>query len=402
MKKIHQILIPVILIVLFMSCNKGYADSENYKEFVKYAEVTFDNVYDKYGVTNENLLRENYPFDENYVATYLDNGSSVELSNQYAYLWPYSGMFSAANALYKLTSDEKYLNIIESKVLPGLEEYFDTERHPFAYSSYVNRAPLSDRFYDDNIWIGIDFTEIYIMTKNPAYLEKAQIVWNFVYSGHDDLLNGGIYWVEQNKGSKHSCSNAPAAVFALKLYEATKDESYLKLGKELYHWTKNNLQDGEDFLYYDNIRLDGSLDKKKYSYNSGQMIQAAAMLYVITKDATYLADAKKVAESCYKNFFHDFKGEKTSFRILNSGDVWFSAVMSRGFLELYKIDKDSTYLQSINNSLKHAWNSPMKNEDGLFGTDWEKDDNKKEKWLLTQAAMIEMYAKFANPDLNNK
>lgn len=402
MKINHQIAIISALLFIFSSCNRRNADFGNSDTFLEYAEATFSNIYDKYSVANENLLRENYPFSETYVATYLNNDSNVDLSSKYAYLWPSSGLFSAANSLYKLTKNKKYLGIIETKVLPCLEEYFDTERHPFAYASYINRAPLSDRFYDDNIWIGIDFTDLYMMTSNPIYLEKAQTVWNFVYSGHDNKLGGGIYWVEQNKGSKHSCSNAPAAVFALKLYKATKEDNYLKLAKELYHWTKENLQDKVDLLYYDNIRLDGSIDKKKYSYNSGQMIQAAALLYKITKEESYLTDAKAIAASCYTFFFHDFKSEKATFRILNSGDIWFSAVMARGFIELYGIDKNPIYLHSINNSLENAWISPMKDEDGLFGTDWEKDDNKEEKWLLTQAAMVEMYATFANPDLNNK
>lgn len=398
MKKLSQILISCILILLPAACNDKYGSMANYTESLSRAETTLENVYDKYSVPNENLLRENYPFDQNYVATYLDNDSNIDLSNRFAYLWPYSGMFSAVNALYEVTDDRKYLAIIEDKILPGLEEYFDTERHPFAYSSYINRAPLSDRFYDDNIWIGIDYTDLYHKTKDSAYLEKAEIVWNFVYSGHDDKLGGGIYWVEQNRASKHSCSNAPAAVFALKLYRATKDQSYLAIAKELYAWTKENLQDKEDFLYCDNIRLDGHLDKKKYSYNSGQMLQAATILYEITKENAYLSDAQVLAKACHEKFFHDVADSNHSLRIFNNGNVWFSAVMSRGFLELYRINKDLTYLRSINESLEHAWNS-MKDENGLFGTDWEGKDTKKEKWLLTQAAMIEMYARFANPDL---
>ena len=111
---------------------------------------------------------------------------------------------------------QKYKKLLENKVLPGLEEYFDTRREPFAYSSYISNQPLSDRFYDDNVWLGIDFTDSYRMTKKQAYLEKAELIWEFILSGKDEVLGGGIYWCEQKKRVKNTCSNAPGAVFALK------------------------------------------------------------------------------------------------------------------------------------------------------------------------------------------
>ena len=106
-----------------------------------------------------------------------------------------------------------------------MEEYFDTRREPFAYSSYISNQPLSDRFYDDNVWLGIDFTDSYRMTKKQAYLEKAELIWEFILSGKDEVLGGGIYWCEQKKESKNTCSNAPGAVFALKLFQATQDST---------------------------------------------------------------------------------------------------------------------------------------------------------------------------------
>lgn len=376
-----------------LSCNKSKCvDSKNGTLFLQYAEKTFENIYSKYGVENENLLREVHPFNTDYKATYLN--SDEHLANQFSYLWPYSGVFSAASILYRVTENEKYLDIIDNKILPGLEEYYDTERHPFGYASYINRAPLSDRFYDDNVWIGIDFTDMFLATNKPTYLEKAEIVWNFVYSGWDNKLDGGIYWVEQSKGSKHTCSNAPGAVFALKMYIATNDPSFLEKGKLLYDWTKEKLQDKEDHLYYDNIKLDGTVEKNKYSYNSGQMLQAAVLLYKHTNEEQYLKDAQILAKACHQHFFHDYNHDSYSLKVLNNGDIWFSAVMFRGFAELYKVDEDPTYLKSFKNSLELAW-ALMKDHNGLFGTNWTEDDGKDEKWLLTQAAMVEMYTRYA-------
>ena len=148
------------------------------------------------------------------------------------------------------------------------------------------------------------------MTKKQAYLKKAKLIWEFILSGKDDVLGGGIYWCEQKKESKNTCSNAPGTVFALKLFQATQDSIYLKQGKELYEWTKANLEDPKDsFITFDNIT---HLIKKiqvcaKFAYNSGQMMQAAALLYQITKQKNYLEDAQNIAEACHKYFFRSFQ-----------------------------------------------------------------------------------------------
>ena len=360
------------------------------------ARQTLDSLYLNYSVDNSSLLRENYPFDEQHTVTYLASEEQANIPNQFSYLWPYSGTFSAVNALFEATHDKKYKKLLDSRVLPGLEEYFDTQRVPNAYSSYIRTAPASDRFYDDNVWLGIDFTDTYQMTQEQKYLDKAQLIWKFIESGTDSILGGGIYWCEQKKESKNTCSNAPGSVLALKLFKATNDSSYFEKGKKLYEWTQRNLQDSADYLYFDNIRLDGKIGKAKFAYNSGQMMQSAALLYQLTKNPIYLKDAQNIAKECFNYFFTDFTPatNEEAFRMLKKGDIWFTAVMLRGFIELYQIDKDKTYINAFNKSLSYAWDN-ARDEKGLFNTDLSGKSKDQKKWLLTQAAMVEMYARLA-------
>ena len=396
--KINKLILSVFVAcnILNISCNKS-AKVENVQvsEYQVKAQQTLDSLYKYYGIEGSNLLREMYPFDETYKATYLDSGSEQAPTNQYSYLWPFSGTFSAVNTLTTSNDSLTYLKIMTDQVLPGLECYYDTKRQPAAYSSYVNTAPESDRFYDDNVWLGIDFTDLYMQTKDPKYLDKAKEIWKFIQSGTDDQLGGGIYWCEQNKGSKNSCSNAPGAVYALKLFEATNDSTFLSQGIELYNWTKKNLQDPDDFLCYDNINLNGNVDKAKYPYNSGQMLQAAALLYKLTKDKSYLDDAQKIASSGYNYFFEDFEtktGEK--FKLLKKSDVWFIAVMFRGYVELYSIDGNNIYMEAFKKNLDHAWNN-SRSDNGLFSVDWKGEKKDDKKWLLTQGAFVEMFGRLA-------
>lgn len=359
------------------------------------AQQTLDSLYTHYSVDNTCLLRENHPFDDKHTVTYLASEEQANMPNLYSYLWPYSGTFSAVNALFETTQDKKYHQLLDERVLPGLNEYFDTARTPNAYSSYVKSAPASDRFYDDNVWLGIDFTDTYQLTKDKKYLDKAAMIWNFIESGTDDLLGGGIYWCEQKKESKNTCSNAPGSVFALKLFKATNDSTYFKKGKALYDWTKEHLQDSTDYLYFDNVRLDGKIGKAKFAYNSGQMMQSAALLYQLTDNPVYLKEAQNIAKECYNYFFTDFNttsGE--SFKMIKKGDVWFTAVMLRGFIELYHLDKNKTYIDAFDKSLSYAWEN-ARDEKGLFHTDLSGNNKDDKKWLLTQAAIVEMYGRLA-------
>ena len=80
--------------------------------------------------------------------------------------------------------------------------------------------------------------------------------------------------------------------------------------------------------------------------------------------------------------------------IRDRGDIWFTAVMLRGFIELYHIDKNKTYINAFNKSLNHAWKNARDNK-GLFNTDLSGKNKDNKKWLLTQAAIVEMYARLA-------
>ena len=260
------------------SCVSGSSDMQ--EAYLEKAKTTMQSVYTCYSVAENFLLRENYPFDDGYKAGYLASEEQASRPNPYSYLWPFSGTLSAVAAI--METEPSYQDILTGRVLPGLEEYYDAKREPHAYSSYIKSAPASDRFYDDNVWLGIDFTDLYVLTEKPEYLEKAEMIWKFIESGIDDKLGGGIYWCEQKKGSKNTCSNAPGSVFALKLYKATGNPHYLEQGKALYEWTRNTLMDSDDFLYFDNINLSGKIQTWKFAYNSGQMVQAGALLYGIT------------------------------------------------------------------------------------------------------------------------
>lgn len=354
-------------------------------------------IYSLYRVDDSPLLAENYPQQSGDRATYLAEGADQTV-NEYSYLWPYSGTLSMMVALYDATGNERYLDQIKHITLEGLDRYYDTSREPYAYASYIT-AETADRFYDDNIWLAIDLTDLYLTTGDEEYLASARGIWDFILSGRDDVLGDGIYWCEQKKHSKNTCSNAPAAVCALKLYKATGEEEFLATGRALYEWVYTTLRDAEDNLYFDNISLDGNISRAKYSYNSGQMIEAGALLYSITGEDRFLRQAQATAHACYDRWFKTLQDGDRQIRIMESGDVWFDAVMLRGLIALYRIDGEADYLTAVRHTLDYAWRNG-RDSDGLFGKYLSKQDENPRRWLLTQAAYAEMSARMAKVDID--
>lgn len=382
--KIHNAARVVVAVMISFVCSHISAQNapQSGKEtLLNRAEQTFSSVRKHMATRDKSLLQEAVP--------------RVKDQKRYSYLWGYSALVSSVSALYEATGSKAWLDVMNGMMLKGLDKYYDNKRKPAAYASYVNNAPESDRFYDDNIWLGIDMADLYTATGDKMYKDRAEEIWTFVMSGFDYVLGGGIYWCEQNKSSKNTCSNAPAAVFALKMYMATKDKKYLDRGIELYKWTKDSLEDKTDHIYFDNISLKGSLGKDKYSYNTGQMLQAAALLYKITGETAYHDDARLMAEAAYNRFFES-TGRDDGLRILRGGEMWFDSVMLRGYIELFDIDKDDKYLKAFVASMDTAWSgNGSRDKHGLFGKYYDKRGQTGSRTLLNQAAMIEMMARLA-------
>ena len=154
-----------------------------------------------------------------------------------------------------------------------------------------------DRYYDDNAWIALGLIEAYEVTHDPQDLQQAELTLHFVLSGEDPRLGGGVFWRERDRATKNTCSNAPAVAAALRVYRYTHDPTLLATARRIYRWTVQHLQDQHDGLYFDGLALDGTLHKKKWSYNTALMIRSGCLLARATGDPGYLRDAERSAAS---------------------------------------------------------------------------------------------------------
>ena len=126
------------------------------------------------------------------------------------------------------------------------------------------------------------------------------------------------------------------------------------------------------------------------------MLQSAALLFKLTGDKMYLTEARKIAAAAIEQFTEDFKTpEGKSIHIFKNTGNWFNAVLLRGYVELYLVDKNPEFILIFNDNLEYLWNH-QRNQNGLFGKDWKGEKEEEYKWLLDQASMVEMYANLDN------
>ncbi|HWH71328.1 MAG TPA: glycoside hydrolase family 76 protein, partial [Candidatus Sulfotelmatobacter sp.] len=92
-----------------------------------------------------------------------------------------------------------------------------------------------------------------------------------------------------------------AAIAACFLYELYGDRSYLAKAQALFAWEKNTLVEPESGKVWDNIRTNGVIGHKCFSYNQGTFIGAANYLYKLTGTNAYYEAALQAARYAQTN-----------------------------------------------------------------------------------------------------
>ena len=380
----------ILILAFFFAQTIAFAQTSAQNTYLKKAEWMYNKVYHLYRTPQFGLFTEFYPTGLNTKLDYFQ-GEKVD-TKVVSYLWPFSGMFSATNVMMRLPNKKNTYKPYLDSMVQGVEMYHDTLRKPFGYQAYPSRFEKVDRYYDDNGLVGIDYVEAYKNTRNKIFLARAKNVFNFILSGWDNVLGGGVFWLEGHQDQKPACSNGKATVLALKLYESTHDTVYLNWGVRFYDWMKNNLRDSSGIYWNDRKTATGEVNKIAYTYNTGTMLQSAVMLYKISRNKQYLKEAQFLAEGSYKYFGR----KQNDGRILLNDSPWFTLVLFRGYHDLYDIDHNSKYVDAIIENVDYAW-LHARDKSGLVVNDWTGLSSKKEnpKWLLDEACMAELFARIA-------
>ena len=250
----------------------------------------------------------------------------------------------------------------------------------------------TDRYYDDNVWVVLALAETFEVTRDQKYRDRAEAAFRFVMSGEDEKLGGGLYWQENTRESKNTCSNAPAIVAALRLYQLTGRAEYLATARRLYDWTRVHLQDPEDGLFWDNVKLDGQVDRKKYSYNTALMIRANVLFYSLTSEPRYLTEAQRVGKAAEGKWVDAGTGG-----IADSGR--FAHMLIESFLALDGVDPDPRWRGIADRALPFV-HDHVRDANGHYGSRWDRPLNSAltEFTLLDQASAARAFWVAASPE----
>ena len=327
---------------------------------------------------------------------YKENFPEQNGDREYSYLWPYVGMLTAGNVLYELGYDREILD----KQFTGLEEYYDNRDHLPTYQAYPVSGGTTDHYYDDSAIVAMELINAYELTNESFYLERAKTVTDFIMSGEDSRMGGGLYWFE---GQSDNCTNGPncmkaantsayAAYVTSKMYQLTNNEAYLTFAKRVYEWTYTTLRDPSDNLYWNDINIGSEqINTTKWTYNAAMMIMSAVNLYEISDDQEYLDEAVTTARSAHSKFT-----KVTNGRIFYPpNDSWFNVELLTAYIQLSQYDsKTKDYVEVFKDNMDYAWENARNNE-GQFYEDWSGNNEGRFYWLLHQAALVEAFGRIA-------
>jgi uncharacterized protein YyaL (SSP411 family) len=302
----------------------------------------------------------------------------------YDFMWGNGVQFTALAAAAKYDPDT-YKPILYD-FANGLKKYWDTGAPIPGFDAYISTTNHSDKYYDDNQWLILGFVEAYEVTGDEFFLNWARRVNEFSLSGWDDKLGGGIYWKVDHQ-SKNTCSNGPAAAAAMRLYLAgnAQDKDQRDWALRIRKWTADNLQDPEDGLFWDNIHINGKLDKTKYTYNTALMIRTDVLLYKSLGDKLYLDSSRRMADASIKHWADPKTGAI-------GGPPKFAHLLCESLLRLYDETKDAKYLNTVRAYADQA-HRDARDPKGGYWDDWNKKDHSTDarKSLIENASAARLF-----------
>jgi hypothetical protein len=333
------------------------------------------------------LIQSKYQAGDLYKENYPAQGQDIV-----SYLWPYVGMLRAGNLLYQMG----YPQDIHTKAFAGLEKYYVNRSELPGYQAEPVSNGSRDIFYDDNCIVAMELIIAYKLTNDQFYLDRAIAITEFIMSGEDERLGGGMYWLEsvsRNCSGDQNCikaanTTAYGAYVGAEMYKLTSDNKYLAYAKRLYTWNYNNLRDTDNLYWNDKHITTGHINPTKWTYNAAMMILSGISLYEITTEQSYLDQAIATARSSHSKFTKVVNDQL----FYPANDPWFNVELMKSFVELSEYDETSkTYVETFISNGDYAWEN-ARNNDGQFFEDWSGRSQGRYYWLLHQACMIEAYS----------
>ncbi len=236
----------------------------------------------------------------------------------------------------------------------------------------ANGGTYINYYYDDMEWLLISSLRAYTATNDPRYKNVADLLWTDVKTGWDDVSGGGFYW-RKDRANKNTPANAPACIFAARLYRVSNDAADLDWAKKIYGWLKMHLIKSNGDIWDGLSSFNPvSYDTRLYTYNYGTVIGSAVELFKITGDPEYRNDAIRTANAALTALSRD--------GVLVAGDNGdgglFNGIFVRYLLQLItdgNIDATlkTNLVQFLQKNAETMWQKGTIYPNCLIGPDWK-------------------------------
>ncbi|MDF2836467.1 MAG: hypothetical protein K0Q63_2107 [Paenibacillus sp.] len=236
------------------------------------------------------------------------------------------------------------------------------------YDGFNAKVPdmLVNDFNDDLGWWALACMRAYELTGTAEYRNRAWFLFNEVYSDYDGTYGGGIWWKRDGTSpQKNIATNAPMVMTAIKLMNATGDNTYLTKAQNIYNWIKSRLISGSKVNDHVEGSGSGTVVDWDFTYNYGTFLGAALAMHQATGTASYLTDANNAANYVISNM-------TLSYSLLYEGEndaAGFKMIFARNLNKLRIATGNATYLNFLQQNATQAFNH-RRTSDNVIGSDW--------------------------------
>jgi predicted alpha-1,6-mannanase (GH76 family) len=303
--------------------------------------------------------------------------------------WPFAGRASlwALSQVVQAAVDLVAIHTLDIDKLHRLLRGVEDHRHGDAYDVSPGSG---ERYYDDNAWLALallDAAEVGVADG----VARARRLLGFVREGERD---GGIYWVERPRRSRHTCSTGPAAQIGFRLaavasastpIDAVHIEDDRRFAEAAMAFLVRELR-GPDGLFADSMTDDGAVDPTLWSYNQGTPIGAGVLWHQLTADPAPLDAARETASAAITHFTGDDR--------LWQQPPAFNAIFLRNLLLLDEVARFPDSMAMLDAYLDRAWRDARDPATGWFTGggigQYERGGS------IDQAAFVQLYARAAH------
>ena len=214
----------------------------------------------------------------------------MSLYDRHAGLWRGTGWWNSANALTSLidymsaTHDRRYLWVVANT--------FDRDRS-------AKGGDFTNNFLDDTGWWALAWIRAYDLTHQQRYLRTAQADVDHMWSYHDNVCGGGVWWSSAKK-YKNAITNELLVKAATELHNRIPgDRKYLRASLSTWKWFRTSGMINGQHLVNDGLDAGSCTNNHDttWSYNQGVVLGGLVDLARATHDRGYLRQAEALADA---------------------------------------------------------------------------------------------------------